>query len=78
MVPPQDARRLAVGALALIVFQFFLPFFVLLFRETKRHPRYLLRVTLWILVMRWVEMVWLVIPASSDPASPQIPWIELP
>ena len=27
--------------------------------------------------MHWVNLVWLVIPASSDPASPQIPWIEL-
>jgi hypothetical protein len=65
-------------ALALVACQFFLPFFVLLFREFKRDPRYLLRITLWILVMRWVEMVWLVIPASFDPASPQIPWIEVP
>jgi hypothetical protein len=35
-------------------------------------------VALWVLAMRWVELVWLVIPASSDPASPRIPWIELP
>jgi len=65
-------------AVSLIAFQFFLPFLVLLFRETKRHPTYLLRVTLWILVMRWVDLTWLVIPASADPASPRIPWVELP
>jgi hypothetical protein len=65
-------------ALTLIVFQFFLPFVVLLYREAKRHPRYLLRVTGWILVMRWVALIWLVIPASADPVSPRIPWVELP
>jgi hypothetical protein len=64
-------------ALALIVFQFFLPFFALLFRETKTRPRYLLRITLWILLMRWVDVTWLVIPAPADPASPRIPWGEV-
>jgi hypothetical protein len=65
-------------ALALIVCQFFLPFFMLLLRETKRRTQSLLGVTLLILAMHWVELVWLVIPASSDPASPRIPWIEIP
>jgi hypothetical protein len=64
-------------AVALILFQFFLPFFVLLFRENKRNPRSLLGITLWILAMRWVDLTWLVIPASSDPARPVIPWGEL-
>ncbi len=27
--------------------------------------------------MHWVNLVWLVIPASSDPASPQILWAEV-
>jgi hypothetical protein len=65
-------------AIALIVCQFFLPFFLLLIRENKRHTRSLLGVTLLILVMHWVELIWLVIPASSDPAGPRIPWIEIP
>jgi hypothetical protein len=65
-------------AVALVTCQFFLPFFVLLYREFKRHPRYLLRVTLWILVMRWIELIWLVVPATADPVRPQIPWIEIP
>ena len=64
-------------ALALIVCQFFLPFFLLLIRENKRHPRSILRVSLLILVMHWVDLVWLVIPASSPPAKPHIPWIEV-
>ena len=27
--------------------------------------------------MHWVDLVWLVIPASTDAASPRIPWIEI-
>ena len=64
-------------ALALVVFNFFLPFFVLLFRENKRKTKKASRVALWILFMHWVNLVWLVIPASSDPASPRILWIEI-
>jgi hypothetical protein len=65
-------------ALALILFHFFLPFFVLLLRDTKRQSKFLLRVALLILVMHWVDLIWLVIPASTDPATPSIPWAELP
>jgi len=65
-------------ALALSLFHFFLPFFVLLFRESKRQSRLILRVAILVLVMHWIDLIWLVIPASSDPASPRIPWVELP
>ena len=64
-------------ALSLIVFNFFLPFLVLLFRSNKRETKKVSRVALWILFMHWVNLVWLVIPASSDPASPQILWVEV-
>ena len=46
--------------------------------RTRRRPGSILPVALWVLAMRWVELVWLIIPASTDPASPRIPWIELP
>ena len=65
-------------ALALILFHFFLPFFVLLMRSSKRQSKFLLRVALWVLFMHWVDLIWLVVPASTDPASPSIPWAELP
>jgi hypothetical protein len=65
-------------ALALIVFHFFLPFFVLLFRQNKRYGRLLARAAAWILAMHWLDLVWLIIPASIEiePGSraPQIPW----
>ena len=53
-------------ALVLIVFHFFLPFFVLLFRENKRHGRLLVRVAAWVLAMHWLDLVWLIVPASID------------
>ncbi|MGP0062253.1 MAG: hypothetical protein ACLQGP_01455 [Isosphaeraceae bacterium] len=65
-------------ALALALFHFFLPFFVLLFRENKRQSRLLIRAAFLVLGMHWLDLVWLVVPASSDPASPRFPWAELP
>ena len=65
-------------ALALALFHFFLPFFVLLFRESKRQSRLLLRVAFLVLGMHWLDLVWLIVPASSEPASPRFPWAELP
>lgn len=65
-------------ALALALFHFFLPFFVLLFRESKRQSRLLIRVAFLVLGMHWLDLVWLIVPASSEPASPRFPWAELP
>jgi hypothetical protein len=65
-------------ALALVVFHFFLPFFVLLFRENKRYGRLLARVAAWILAMHWLDLVWLIVPASIEigesHGTPYIPW----
>jgi hypothetical protein len=65
-------------ALALIVFHFFLPFFVLLFRGNKRYGRTLARAGAWILAMHWLDLVWLIVPASIEidrsARAPQIPW----
>jgi hypothetical protein len=65
-------------ALALIVFHFFLPFFALLFRENKRYGRLLVRVAVWILAMHWLDLAWLIIPASVEidrsSRESQVPW----
>lgn len=61
-------------ALVLILFHFFLPFFVLLFRESKRQARLLVRVAFLVLGMHWLDLVWLIVPASTDPTSPRIDW----
>jgi hypothetical protein len=50
-------------AAALIVFHFFLPFFMLLMRSIKDRPRTIAVVTIILLVMRFVDVYWLVAPA---------------
>jgi MFS family permease len=53
-------------ALILIVFHFFVPFFVLLFRENKRYGKVLAKAAAWILAMHWLDLVWLIVPASFE------------
>jgi hypothetical protein len=65
-------------ALALLLFHFFLPFFVLLYREGKRDGRFLRRVAILVLAMHGVDLIWLILPAAFDPRSPRIPWGALP
>lgn len=62
---------------ALMLFHFFAPFFMLLYSEGKRRTSYLVRVSFWILAMRFVDLTWLIIPSTNDPASPRIEWGEL-
>jgi hypothetical protein len=56
-----------VVAFALIVFHFFVPFFLLLSRDRKRNSRALARVAVAILVMRFIDNIWLVLPAFKAP-----------
>jgi hypothetical protein len=64
---PWYLRRVRGGwgwvALALIVFHFFLPFFLLLFREIKDHRRSLAAVAAVVILLRLVDLFWLVEPA---------------
>jgi hypothetical protein len=64
---PWYLRRTGGGwewiAFALIVFQFALPFILLLSRTTKRRAKVLSVVALWILFMHWAEIFWMVMPA---------------
>lgn len=63
------------AAAALIAFQFFAPFFFLLFRETKRKTELLLGVSILILMMQLLNLAWLVLPAGSrDSLHVVIPW----
>ncbi|HUP58906.1 MAG TPA: hypothetical protein VNA69_00655 [Thermoanaerobaculia bacterium] len=50
-------------AAALIIFHFFLPFFMLLMRSIKDRPKTIGVVTVIILLMRFVDVYWLVAPA---------------
>jgi len=61
------SRRLHNGwqflALAVVLFNFAVPFLLLLSRERKRRPRSIARVALLLLVMYDVQMYWTVVPA---------------
>jgi hypothetical protein len=65
----------AVGLL-LVVFHFFIPFVLLLSRTTKRAPRVLGATAALVLVMRFVDLVWLVLPAFSRERL-RIHWMDL-
>jgi len=63
-------------AFVIPVFHFMLPFCILLGREVKRNPNTLAAVALWILVMRWLDTVWLIEPAFKRDTY-FIPWLDL-
>ncbi len=67
----------AIG-LCLIAFQFFAPFLALLSREAKRKGQWVLPIASWIVLMRVVELCWLVLPAGSEIGSPRFPWGSIP
>lgn len=47
----------------LVIFHFAVPFFVLLSRSAKTHATVLGGVALWLLIGRWVELLWLIVPS---------------
>ena len=63
-------------AAALILFHFFLPFFMLLMRAIKDRPGTIAIVTVIILVMRFVDIYWLVAPALYGEHF-HFPWITI-
>ena len=63
-------------AIALIVFQFSLPFILLLSRTTKRSSRILSQVALAILFMHWLDVFWMIAP-SFYPARFQLHWMDI-
>jgi hypothetical protein len=63
-------------SVAIALFHFLLPFLLLLSRDLKRNPRRLIFVALWLLAMRWLELVWQVEPAF-DHRMPAFYWLYL-
>jgi hypothetical protein len=71
---PEDnfwySRRLDAGwqgvAGLLLVGHFFVPFLLLLSRKTKRIIHSLALIAMWILIMRLVDVFWLIMPAFND------------
>jgi hypothetical protein len=60
----------------LAVFQFVLPFLILMPRERKRTWRPLVVMSLWILAVHYVDIYWVVMPGLS-PAGPRPSWMDL-
>src|SRR5205823_775342 len=69
---PWYLRRTRQGwqavAILLIVFQFSLPFVLLLSRDIKQSARALAAVAGMVLLMRFLDLLWWVVPAYSDGA----------
>jgi hypothetical protein len=64
-----------IGA-AILIFHFVVPFFLLLSRRANRNPRLLARAAILLIVMRFVDVAWLVLPAFSAGAF-RIHWLNL-
>lgn len=77
---PWYLKRITGGwgvlAVALPLFHFFLPFFLLLSRKLKRHPRRLVYVAVLMLVMRLVDIYWMIAPAFS-PGKLVLHWMDV-
>ncbi len=76
---PWYLKRIGGGwlyvSMALIAFHFFLPFFILLSRKLKQNPRRLVLVALLMLVMRLVDLFWMIAPVFS-PGTFALHWLD--
>ena len=69
---------LAIG-LFLVVFHFALPFLVLLSRNLKKNPGRLVIVACWLLLLRWVDLCWYIVPSIDHEggALGHIHWMDV-
>jgi hypothetical protein len=65
----------SVGVL-LVLLSFFFPLFLLLFRNVKKRPHALLIVAFLVLVMRLVDMFWMVLPAFGG-GNAHLSWMDV-
>ncbi len=63
-------------ALFLIFFHFAIPFFLLLSRDVKRKRRVLATIAAVLIVVSWVDLFWIVVPAFA-PQGPRLHWMDL-
>lgn len=64
-------------ALVVVLGQFALPFLLLISRPTKRSPDMLARVAVWIVFMRWVDLYWMIGPATDVTVPLRFHWLYL-
>jgi hypothetical protein len=60
----------------IVVFHFVLPFLILIPRDIKRRVRPLVVMAVWMLVVHYVDVYWVVMPALS-PGGPSPSWMDL-
>jgi hypothetical protein len=63
-------------ALLLVVFHFAVPFLLLLSRDVKRRMRVLAAVAVALIVMEWVDLYWMIVPAFH-PQGPYLSWMDI-
>ncbi len=63
-------------SLILLFGHFFLPFVILIFRNVKRNFVMMSIMSIWILVIHWIDIYWLVAPTIYHHA-PHISWIDI-
>jgi hypothetical protein len=77
---PWYVRRFSGGwgyiAWTIAIFHFFVPFFLLLLRFVKKHPTRLRTLALWIIVMRILDVFWIVEPAFRQRGL-EVYWTDL-
>ncbi|HSP99992.1 MAG TPA: hypothetical protein VL049_22440 [Candidatus Dormibacteraeota bacterium] len=77
---PWYLKRITGGwvvlAVGLPLFHFFLPFFVLLSRKLKKNPRRLIVVAVLMLVVRLLDLFWMIAPAFS-PGKFVVHWMDI-
>jgi len=64
----------------LILFHFLVPFFALLSRDLKRNPRALAIAAVWVLLVHFVDLYWVIMPAAGGGARPTslgLHWTQL-
>jgi hypothetical protein len=64
-------------SLVLLLGHFILPFTLLLSRDLKKHSPLLARVAIFILLMRWLDLVWIVEPMFDHHGGFPIHWMDL-
>jgi len=63
-------------SLVIIFGHFAIPFIALIFRASKRNPIVLSVISLWIMLMHWVDLYWVVFP-NIYPDGPHFSWMDL-
>src|SRR5262249_1519100 len=76
-------RRLENGweivALGIFLFHFAIPFVILLVRRNKRNAQILVKIAVWMLLMRFLDLFWQIQPAFGHSEAPQVSfhWLNI-